>query len=87
MDSKEDAIIRLKTIHKGKYEYEINTDLVRSHDKIGVICPIHGLFYQEYRHHLKGVGCKACANIAKNEKRTLTTEEFIERSKKVHGDK
>ena len=87
MDSKEDAIIRLKTIHKDKYEYEINTDLVRSHDKIGVICPIHGLFYQEYRHHLKGVGCKACANIAKNEKRTLTTEEFIERSKKVHGDK
>ena len=87
MDSKEDAIIRLKTIHKDKYEYEINTDLVRSHDKIGVICPIHGLFYQEYRHHLKGVGCKACANIAKNEKRTLTTEEFIERSKKVHGGK
>ena len=86
MDSKDCAIDKMKKIHSGKYEYVIESDVVRSHDKIGVICPLHGIFYQEYRNHLKGTGCKKCANIEKNEKKKLTTGEFINRSKEIHGE-
>lgn len=87
MVDRNETIRLLKSVHNGYYDYIIDADIVRSHDRITIICPKHGEFQQEYRHHLKGAGCKKCANIEKNSKRTLTTEQFIERSKKVHGDK
>lgn len=87
MITKEDAIQFLTEKHNGRYSYKIDTDLVRSHDKIGIICHKHGLFYQEYRNHAKGAGCKHCANIEKNEKKALTTEEFIKRASEAHNGK
>jgi len=43
---------------------------------------IHGDFLQTpIGHYFSGSGCQKCAGVAK-----LTTEDFIERSKKIHGD-
>jgi hypothetical protein len=50
--------------------------------KIKIICPIHGIFEQIPHSHLNGKGCKLCGN---NTKKSL--KDFIEESKKVHGDK
>ena len=51
--------------------------------KVKIICPEHGVFEQPaYNHYKLGCGCSKCAGNVQ-----YTTEEFIEKAKKVHGDK
>lgn len=49
--------------------------------KTKIICPKHGEFWQVPFDHYSGQGCPKCANRVK-----ITTEEFIEKAIKVHGD-
>jgi len=51
-------------------------------NKIIIICDEHGKFEQKASHHIAGSGCPTCAGNNK-----LTTEEFISRAIKQHGDK
>lgn len=71
-----------KGIHNNKYDYSkiIYKD---ANKKVIITCPIHGDFEQSPNHHLNGSGCTECYNT----KRTLTTEEFIEKARAIHGDK
>jgi very-short-patch-repair endonuclease/protein-arginine kinase activator protein McsA len=46
-----------------------------------IICKHHGEFLQVPSSHLQGTGCGTCA-----ENQLLSTEQFIERSKLIHGD-
>lgn len=70
-------------VHGNKYDYS-KTDLnVRDKDgKVRIICPEHGEFWQYTHVHKKGCGCPHCAGNAKK-----TKEQFIEDSRKVHGEK
>ena len=68
-------------LHGDKYDYSI-VDFSRKNDRIEIICPIHGLFETTPHIHLLGCGCPKCAGIAK-----LSNEEFIEKSKSIHGNK
>jgi len=68
-------------IHNNKYSY-IKPDIFRIRNKIGIICPKHGLFYQRGDAHLSGQGCGKCKNSIKQ-----TKEEYINKVKKVHGNK
>ena len=87
----EEFISRSKLIHENKYDYS-KVEYKNSQTKVEIICPIHGSFYQTPAAHLAGSGCPICG-IEKANKTTLkkgkrlTTEEFIERAKKIHGDK
>lgn len=77
----ENFIKRARIIHKDKYDYsKVRYNTVN--DKALIICPVHGEFYQKVCDHLNGCGCGKCGNRI-----VLTTEEFIERSKEVHGNK
>jgi very-short-patch-repair endonuclease len=49
---------------------------------VRIVCPKHGEFWQVPTEHLSGKGCKKCYG---NDK--MTTEEFIRKSKEIHGDK
>jgi Zn ribbon nucleic-acid-binding protein len=51
------------------------------------VCPIHGPFEQEAHSHLKGQGCPKCGIESRSRKRSDTKETFIEKARKVHGDK
>ena len=82
----EEFIEKAKEIHKNKYDYS-KVEYVNTTTPVTIICPIHGEFQQRPTDHLKGYGCKRCAAIKANESRKLTTEEFIRRARKVHGDK
>ena len=79
--TKEEFVKKAREIHGNKYDYskvEYNgTDI-----KVCIICPEHGEFWQTPYNHLKGQGCFKCCG-----KEKLTTEEFIKRAIKVHGDK
>ena len=82
----EQFIEKAKAIHGNKYDYS-KVNYITNNIKVCIICPIHGEFLQTPRAHLEGKGCKKCANDAVGDRIRLTTEEFIEKAKKVHGDK
>ena len=75
-----------KAIHGDKYDYS-KVEYIDSHTKVKVICPIHGEFEVTPNNHIKGRGCYKCGRTTSKLKQSLTTEEFIERAKKIHGDK
>lgn len=75
-----DFFKKANLLHEDKYDYSL-VSFKSKQEKIKIICPIHGEFQQRCSHHLSGVGCPKC--VGKNK----TTEDFINESKKVHGDK
>ena len=68
-------------IHGNKYDYSL-VKYKNNKTKVDIICNEHGIFCQYPFNHLKGHGCSKCS---KNNK--LTTDEFINKSIKVHGNK
>jgi hypothetical protein len=75
-------IEKAKKIHSDKYDYS-QVEYVDNKQKIKIKCNTHGIFEQIPNTHLLGGGCKMCAN----EGNRLTNEEFIQKSKEIHGDK
>lgn len=82
----EDFIARAKQVHGDKYDYS-KVLYKNSETKVCIICPEHGEFWQYPLNHLKGYGCKFCGYKVTTNKQKLTTETFIEKARKVHGDK
>jgi len=66
-------------IHSNKYDYSevLYTGI---HKDINIICLDHGIFTQLPSSHLSGYGCRKCAGNFK-----ISTEDFIERLRNVHG--
>ena len=77
----EEFIERSKKIHGDKYDYS-KVKYKKAIEKVCIICPEHGEFWQTPSEHLSGYGCWKCGGTKK-----LTTEEFICKAKKIHGDK
>lgn len=59
-------IEKANIIHNNKYDYS-KVEYINIKTKVYIICPKHGGFYQEPRHHLQGCGCPHC-NESKLEK-------------------
>jgi len=76
-----DFIERSNKIHKGKYDYSL-VEYKNNSTKVKIICPDHGIYDQLPNHHIKKHGCSRCGGSFK-----ITTEEFIEKAVKVHGDR
>lgn len=70
---------RIRAAHGNKYQYP-NGFAKDEKKRILVRCPVHGDFYQYLYSHLEGKGCSKCAG------RGLSTDEWISRAKRVHGD-
>ena len=51
-------------------------------DKVCIICPEHGEFWQTARYHMYGGNCPKCVGGVK-----LTTADFVEKAMAVHGNK
>ncbi len=79
-------IERSLKIHKNKYNYS-KVNYINNNTKIWIICPIHGKFLQKPQNHLQEMGCRKCANYELHKNRKFTTKKFIEKSKKIHGNK
>jgi very-short-patch-repair endonuclease len=67
-----------KILHGDKYDYS-NVNYYTRQDKIEIICPIHGSFFQKPKKHLSGQGCKRCVKV-------LSTEQFLGKVNYVHGN-
>ena len=70
-----------KQIHGNKYDYS-KVDYINAHEKVCIICPKHGEFWQTASKHLNGRGCPQCGGSNR-----LTNKDFIEKSKLIHGDR
>ncbi len=83
-----DSLIEeFKRVHGDKYDYS-KVVFHKMHEKVCIICPIHGEFWMTPSKHLsKKQGCPKCGIIKRCEKHKVTFEEFIERVKKTQGDK
>lgn len=82
--SKEEFIEKSNIVHNGKYDYS-KVDFIDCHTKVCIVCPVHGDFYQTPTGHMRGFGCKLCANKTISIKNTETLENFLERAERVHG--
>ncbi len=83
----EEFIKKAKEIHGDKYDYS-KSEYNGSKNKLCIICPIHGEFWQTPYIHLNGSGCKKCYNESKRGKsRQHDINWFIKKSKEIHGDK
>jgi hypothetical protein len=77
----EEFIKRSIDKHGDRYDYSIS--VYKNNDtKIEYICKIHGIVEQDPSSHMNGNGCHKCFNKGKS-----NTENFINKSKKIHGNK
>lgn len=81
----EEFISEAIEIHGETYNYS-NVEYVNQLTEVCIICSEHGEFWQKPKNHLKGYGCPKCGRDKIRKNRKLSTEDFIEKSKKLHGD-
>lgn len=75
-------ITQAKLVHGNKYDYS-KTIYKGAKTKICIICPVHGEFWQEASSHI--VQKSKCSKCVGN--KTSNTEEFINKSNKIHNNK
>lgn len=81
--TKDEFVDSAKKTHGNKYDYS-KVEYINAKTKICIICPEHGEFWQTPDAHMRGANCPKC-NIVRNYKYSI--KEFVEKSKKIHGDK
>jgi hypothetical protein len=87
--TRDDFIEKAKKIHCDKYDYS-DVVYIDYETKVKIKCHNHDklvIFEQAPRFHLEGRRCIKCANVHTSNKNRSTTEEFINKAKKIHGDK
>lgn len=86
----EDFIRKAQLVHGDRYDYS-RINYQTTHLPVEIVCKQHGTFKQSPASHLSGSNCPSCkleSNRIKGlERFSSTTEEFIKKSQKIHGDK
>ena len=77
----ESFIKNAREVHGDFFDYS-KTIYITSRKPVTITCPIHGDFTHKASSHLYGNGCKHCAD----DKRRMTTADFITKEKETHGD-
>lgn len=82
----EQFVTKAKNVHGDRYMYPEQTYGGRR-AYVEIICKIHGSFIQTGGSHIDGrSGCPKCGLIHNVKQRTMTLEQFINKSKDVYGD-
>lgn len=72
--------------HNNKYDYS-KTEYINAKTKINIICKEHGNFTQTPNSHLNGTGCPKCGIKTLAKKQTISNQDFIDKSNKIHNNK
>lgn len=80
--TQEEFVARATQVHHGKYVYS-KASYKGKDEKVCIVCPIHGEFWQTPHNHLDSQECPKCSK----QKRTSNTEEFIAKARSIHGNK
>jgi very-short-patch-repair endonuclease len=79
--SREDIILLFREKHGDKYDYS-KVEYRKMMEKVCIICPEHGEFWQSPQKHINGQGCPKCGGTV-----VMGKEEFISRSNILHNGK
>jgi very-short-patch-repair endonuclease/ribosomal protein L36 len=79
--STDEFIEKAKIIHGNKYDYS-KVEYINAYSNVIIMCKTHNEFKQTPHHHIQGKGCNKCSGNY-----SPSTDEFIEKAKKIHGDK
>lgn len=78
----QDIIEKANEVHDSRYSYELIKEYHNNREKLPIICPVHGTFYQSMDKHIRlKQGCPMCAKNHKGNK-----ENFLKRAKEIHGN-
>lgn len=80
-----DVIKDFQKIHGDFYDYS-KMKYIRSKDKVEIICPVHGSFFQPPGDHKRGNGCPDCSLLGMIENKRKPLKDVIADFIKVHGD-
>ena len=80
------VIERFRKIHGDRYDYSL-VEYKNMNTPVSIICNIHGIFTQTPHNHLKGNNCPICAKEENANRKRMSIGTFIERARKIHGDK
>ena len=69
--STDEFVEKARKVHGKKYDYS-KVKYTGYYNKICIICPKHGEFWQTPNSHLEGRGCPICSG-----NKQMTTEEFM----------
>ena len=84
--TQEEFIQKAKKFHGDKYDYS-QVNYINSQTHILITCiPCTFQFNIKPNNHLRGNGCKKCANKLNSEKRRKTNEQFILEAENIHKD-
>ena len=84
--TKEEFIIKARTIHGNKYNYS-KVSFHKMSERVEINCPIHGSFFQSPTKHLLKRGCPKCAIANRAEKQRGNIDDFITAARAVHGNR
>lgn len=85
MDTTE-FIRKARMVHLDKYDYS-NSIYTGTHNKVEIICPVHGAFFQTATNHLSGKGCKLCGRNKTAKQQRSNTVDFIRKAGMVHSNR
>ena len=75
-----------RKVHGRKYDYS-KTKYINANSRVVVTCPRHGDFKPFAANHWKGHGCARCAQISGGLHQRLTTQQFLQKAKQIHGNR
>ena len=91
MTTRTEFIEKASKLHNNKYDYSKVPMVFKmsniKENKIPIVCPIHGTFYQTPWQHLSSTGCEQCSYIYRGSKNKMTLDTFISRANKIHNGK
>ena len=73
-------------IHGDVYDYSL-VEYKNNLSRVYIICKVHNIFSQTPASHMSGNGCPKCGTESMVLKQRHDTNKFIDKSKKVHGNR
>ncbi len=83
----DEFLLRCKERHGDRYDYSPVDKYEGINAKVTIICPAHGRFEQGAGLHMSGSHCQECAKAIIGDHLRSSSEDFISKARKVHGDK
>lgn len=88
---KERFVMKAKEVHgEDTYDYssvrKFAVGEIKKGDKVEITCKKHGSFPTTLDNHLQGYGCPECGKEKSGNARKKSFEEFVNESRKIHGD-
>lgn len=85
IEREKEFIDKASIIHNGKYGYN-SVHFINKTTNVDILCPIHGIFPQTPKNHLKGQGCPECGKIYAREWRKGNYKNFEKKLKEKFND-